>query len=294
MNTSAARAITRQFSSSSSSAAPLTAAASAARRKTERVKRIPRLKDLQTFQFDEPTSLGWMRLEAIKEAQDLARKVEANDKILRAQSKPFTPPTSPIRISSIIDLSDPFSPVHAKRVLLTPVAGLPFSTPEAMHRFKLLAGPRWSPGRPGAKEMDIEGNEGYNGGDQAIGREGWVKISEERFRNPRMNRKSASDILEKLVEAADVSHLSSRHCTDADRDWGIQDSNSPLSADIPIDMRHLLARQRKHHHRQGKNVWQRAEAMKARPDVGGVRGFPVEWLSEDMRGRFQKGDAGGV
>ncbi len=41
------------------------------------------MKDLQTFQFDEPTSAGWMRLEAIKEAQDLARKVELNDKILR-------------------------------------------------------------------------------------------------------------------------------------------------------------------------------------------------------------------
>ena len=121
-----------------------------------------------------------------------------------AQSKPFIPPTSPIRITSIIDLSDSDSPVHAKRVLLTPIASLPLSTLEAIHRFKLLAGPRWSPGRPGSKELDYEGNEGYNGGDQAIGKEGWVKISEERFREPRMNRKSASDILERLVEAANV------------------------------------------------------------------------------------------
>lgn len=77
----------RLFSTTSSrlAAAPLSAAVAAARRKTERVKRIPRLKDLQTFQFDEPTSLGWMRLEAIKEAQDLARKVEVNDKVLRGE-----------------------------------------------------------------------------------------------------------------------------------------------------------------------------------------------------------------
>lgn len=52
--------------------------------------------------------------------------------------------------------------------------------------------------------MNTEGNEGYNAGDEEIGREGWVKISEERFRNPRMNRKSASDMLERLVEAANV------------------------------------------------------------------------------------------
>ena len=93
------------------------------------------------------------------------------------------------------------SPISAKRVLLTPVAGLPLADAEAIHRLKLLAGPRWSPGRPGADE----GNEGYNGGDEMIGREGWVKISEERFRNPKMNRKSASDMLERLVEAANVS-----------------------------------------------------------------------------------------
>ena len=97
------------------------------------------------------------------------------------------------------------SPISAKRVLLTPVAGLPLADAEAIHRLKLLAGPRWSPGRPGADEMEYEGNEGYNGGDEMIGREGWVKISEERFRNPKMNRKSASDMLERLVEAANVS-----------------------------------------------------------------------------------------
>jgi len=71
----------------------------------------------------------------------------------------------------------------------------------------------------------------------------------------------------------------------------MQDAQSPLSAEIPLDMRHLLARQRKHKHRQGKNVWQRVEAMKARPDVGGVRGFPVEWLSEEKRDLIRKDQA---
>ena len=53
--------------------------------------------------------------------------------------------------------------------------------------------------------MNYEANQGYNAGEESIGREGWIKISEERFKNPRMNRKSSSDILERLVEAANVS-----------------------------------------------------------------------------------------
>ena len=70
-----------------------------------------------------------------------------------------------------------------------------------------------------------------------------------------------------------------------------KDPSSPLSVEIPIDMRHLYSRQRKHSHRQGKNVWQRAEALRARPEaVGGVRGFPVGWLSEKMRARVRDGE----
>lgn len=79
--------------------------------------------------------------------------------------------------------------------------------PDAIHRLKLLAGTRWTPGRPGRMETETEGNEGYNAGDKQIGREGWVKISEARFQEPKMNRKSASDMLERLVEAANVSFL---------------------------------------------------------------------------------------
>ena len=75
----------RCFSSTPIHHAALSAEAAAARRKVERVKRVNRLKDLQPFQFDEPTSLGWMRLEAIKEAQELATKVELNDKVLKGE-----------------------------------------------------------------------------------------------------------------------------------------------------------------------------------------------------------------
>lgn len=117
-----------------------------------------------------------------------------------------------------------------------------------MHRFKLLAGPRWT-------------------GDAA---EGSVKISEERFPDGRMNRVSVVEMLERLVAAANVSK---RPVT---RSW--QDEKSPLPADAPLDTRHVLAKERKSS--RLSRYWKRAEAMRARPDtVGGVQGFPKEWLA---------------
>ena len=56
----------------------------------------------------------------------------------------------------------------------------------------------------GSNELEIQPTKGYNGGNEDLGKEGWFKISEDRFKDGRMNRKSASDMLEKLVEAANV------------------------------------------------------------------------------------------
>ena len=77
--------VRRTFSTGPAAFAPLTAAVSAARRKTERVKRIPRVKDLTPFHFDDPTSYGWLRLEKIRETEDLAKRVEANHAVLRGR-----------------------------------------------------------------------------------------------------------------------------------------------------------------------------------------------------------------
>lgn len=155
-------------------------------------------------------------------------------------------------MSRTLDLSDPDSPYHQKAVLLAPVTALPLSGPDAQQRLKLLAGPRWTPSKPGRGEMLP---------DTGAGEQGWIKISEESFPQLRMNRKSASDMLERLVAAAN-------------------DKNSKLPADTPLDPRHMLARQHKKKW-EGRNVWARAQAIKARPDaVGGVRGFPKEWIPE--------------
>ena len=86
-----------------------------------------------------------------------------------------------------------------------PVSSLPLSSPEAVHRLKLLAGPRWTPGRKDVRELDIHPNAGFNRGPRDIGKDGWLYMSCDKFQGHRMNRKFLSDTLERLVEAANVS-----------------------------------------------------------------------------------------
>ncbi|KAK8850604.1 hypothetical protein IAR55_004523 [Kwoniella newhampshirensis] len=214
------------------------------------------------FGFDDATSLGWMRMFRIQEGEGLVRKIEEDREALRAANKTqFKPPTSSIRLTSTIDLSSPSSKFHTKSVLLVPVSSLPLPNEKAVHRLKLLAGPRWTPGRPGREEFLSESDEAGEG------KEGWVKISEERFANASQNRRSVSDILDRLVEAAN-------------------DPNSPLPADTPLDTRHLLARHRKKRSRQNPFSWSAQQTFLPRHEVvGGVRGFPAEWLPEEVRSK---------
>ncbi|KAL1412630.1 37S ribosomal protein S24, mitochondrial [Vanrija albida] len=218
-------------------------------------------KNIAAFQFDDTTSIGHRRLLEMDAQRELFSKLELDREALLAQARKFRKPKGTIRVTSTVDLSDPDSPYHQKAVLVAPVSALPLKTPEAIHRLKLLAGPRWSPGQPGRAELGPNAAGALApGAEDKLGKDGWVKIAEERLPLGRMNRKSVSDMLDKLVEAAN-------------------DPKSPLPANTPLDPRHLLARQRKKRQRAGQHVFARAEALKRRPEVvGGVRGFPKEWL----------------
>jgi hypothetical protein len=67
---------------------------------------------------------------------------------------------------------------------------------------KVIAGPRWTPGYPGRNEFEASAE----GGEKSDSRkDGWIKISEERFPDARTNRWNVGSMLEKLVEAANVS-----------------------------------------------------------------------------------------
>ncbi|WWC65263.1 mitochondrial 37S ribosomal protein mS35 [Kwoniella dejecticola CBS 10117] len=220
------------------------------------------------FEFDDATSLGWMRMFRIQEGEGLVRKIAEDRNALRAANKTtFTPPKSSIRLTSTIDLSSPSSKFHTKAVLLVPVSSLGLSSPDAIQRIKLLAGPRWTPGRPGKDEFLPDG--GAQSGSQD-GKDGWIKISEERFGNSQQNRIEVSNILDRLVEAA-------------------SDPKSPLPADIPIDTRHLLSRHRKKRTRQNPFTWSSDQTyLKQHEVVGGVKGFPLEWIPIELREKAVK------
>lgn len=112
--------------------------------------------------------------------------------LIPAQSKPFKPAPGKIRLTTAIDLANPNHEYNQKTVLSAPLSALPLKDAAAVRRFQLLAGPRWTPGEPGSKELVSEGD-------------GWFKLSEARYPAIRMNRKSASDMLERLVASANVS-----------------------------------------------------------------------------------------
>ena len=86
-------------------------------------------------------------------------------------------------------------PAAFKRIIVVPVDQLPLSGEQAIHKIKLLAGPRWTPNPPI---------------DAGVGRDeewknGFIKISCEAFPKASMNLKWASDTLDKLVDEANVS-----------------------------------------------------------------------------------------
>jgi small subunit ribosomal protein S35 len=85
-------------------------------------------------------------------------------------------------------------PAVIKRVIVVPVDQLPLSGEQAIHKIKLLAGPRWTPNPP------IDAGVGLN----EEWKNGFIKISCESFPRPSMNLKWASDTLDKLVEVANV------------------------------------------------------------------------------------------
>lgn len=87
-----------------------------------------------------------------------------------------------------------------KRVVVVPVAHLPLRDPDAIHKAKLLAGPRWT--------LHPPANSGI--GPNEAGREhGYIKIACEDFPKPAMNLKWASDALDRLVQESNVR----KYCT---------------------------------------------------------------------------------
>ncbi|GAA5911039.1 hypothetical protein JCM5296_004604 [Sporobolomyces johnsonii] len=113
-------------------------------------------------------------------------QLQFND--LVAFRQPFTPPPS----SHCVQVrhqhyQGEVHPASRKVSVVVPISRLPLSSPEARHKFKLLAGPRWTP--PSDKP-----------GEDA---DGEIKISCELFPSDKMNEKWCSDTLDKLLKEAE-------------------------------------------------------------------------------------------
>lgn len=85
--------------------------------------------------------------------------------------------------------------------MVVPVSRLPLKSEAARHKFKLLAGPRWSPDPPNdAGLSQTENNREH----------GFVKISCEDFPEAAMNLKWVSDTLDRMIAESNVSVLHPR------------------------------------------------------------------------------------
>ncbi|KAF8168202.1 mitochondrial ribosomal subunit protein-domain-containing protein [Crassisporium funariophilum] len=195
----------------------------------------------ESSEIQDSPSGGHMILQEQRQVLHYMRLIEHEMPKLVAYRKPFIPPTSstPVILRSM-HYQGEGHPAVAKRVIVVPVDQLPLNNETAIHKLKLLAGPRWTPNPPADAGVSRETEWGN----------GYVKISCEDFPRPSMNLKWASDTLDKLIAEAN-------------------DSKDTFS-DLPLDLRHVYAKALKA--KKGDHLRNRALN---RPSV---KDFPKEWL----------------
>ncbi|KAJ8520107.1 hypothetical protein ONZ45_g3001 [Pleurotus djamor] len=201
------------------------------------------------FDDDDTASAGHLMLREHRQTLHYLRLIEHEMPKLVAFRKPFVPPTSkePLVVRSIDYLGEAH-PATLKRVVVVAVDDLPLHDPAAIHKFKLIAGPRWTPTPPadaGFSKTREHGN-------------GFLKISCEDFPRPAMNLKWISDTLDRLILEAN--------------------SKNETFADVPLDLRHVYAKARKH--KKGEHLRGR---VFNRPTI---RDFPTEWLPPKSGGNM--------
>ncbi|KAJ7596943.1 mitochondrial ribosomal subunit protein-domain-containing protein [Mycena floridula] len=205
----------------------------------------------QPFQDDDTTTAGHEMLRDHRHVLHYLRLIEHEIPKLVAFRRPFVIPTeeTPVIVRSIDYNGEPH-PATNKRVIVAPIDKLPLSNEAAIHKIKLLAGPRWTikpPSDAGVSPIEAWGN-------------GYIKISCEDFPTPAMNLKWACETLDIMIREAN-------------------DPKKDSFSDVPLDMRHIFAKARKAN--RGEN---RRGRVQNRPTI---HDFPREWLpvTRDPKGR---------
>ncbi|KZT75117.1 hypothetical protein DAEQUDRAFT_807362 [Daedalea quercina L-15889] len=186
------------------------------------------------------SSGGHLRLQQQRRILHYWRLIEHEMPNLVAYRKPFVPPSpsTPLVVRSITYGGEDH-PATLKRTIVAPVARLPLKDKAAIHKFKLLAGPRWTlepPMNSGISPVEDNAEHGY------------FTISCEDFPMPAQNLKWASDALDRLLTEAN--------------------NTKDSFEDVPLDTRHIEAKKRKE--RKGDHLRGRV-----RPSI---KDFPKEWL----------------
>ncbi|EJT96702.1 hypothetical protein DACRYDRAFT_60093 [Dacryopinax primogenitus] len=191
------------------------------------------------FGYDDIPSVGHDMLGSDRQYVEYMRYIEVEGPELEKYRQPFVPQTLfPLRIRTF-NYNGEQHPATRKVVLTCPVSCLSLP-PAALHKLKLLSGARWSPYPPTDAGVTPEEQEKEGG-------EGWIKISCEMFPEPLQNSKWCSDKLDLLVMESQ--------------------RNPTYFLSVPLDTRHIHARERKH---PRHTHLRRAD-------------FPLEWIPEGLR-----------
>ncbi|KAJ3857855.1 mitochondrial ribosomal subunit protein-domain-containing protein [Lentinula lateritia] len=192
------------------------------------------------FDDDDTTSAGHLMLREQRQTLHYLRLIEHEMPKLVAYRKPFVvPENSPLIVRSL-EYGGEDHPATSKRVVVAAVDDLPLTDKHSVHKFKLLAGPRWSlkpPTNSGVSDLKPWGN-------------GFIKISCEDFLHPAQNLKWISDTFDRLI--------------------GEANNKKDTFKDVPQDVRHIYSVTRKA--KLGEHLRGRVHA---RPTI---RDFPQEWL----------------
>lgn len=171
---------------------------------------------------------------------------------------PFNPPSltrTPLRLK-LNDVFGESAHPHVPKVTLTAkISALPLKTPEAVHKFKVLAGPRW--------DSHLEE----------------FTLSSDRFASKEENAKWCSDTLDRLLSEAHVCILVifyAIHLRRARLMLSSIQNTEDLMSDIPLDPRPTLARL--HRRRNKLKLRPTTSRQSALLDPSNVAEFPKEWL----------------
>ncbi|BGP22878.1 mitochondrial ribosomal subunit protein [Rhodotorula toruloides] len=171
----------------------------------------------QPYDFGDFSKPTIMKMEKQRELLHYLRLEQHQFKDLVAYRKKFVPPTKDQVIAVRHQHYQGEEHPSSRRISIrVPVSALPLASPEAVHKFKLLAGARWHPPLPDSLKHPHE----VKAWKVAQGEkdEGVFEMSCEVFPYDRMNEKWCSDTLEKLLKEAN-------------------DLKKETFADIPIDTR---------------------------------------------------------